>query len=95
MIGVVATITVAEGNTAEFETKFAAQMAAVHENESACQLYTLCRTDEANVYVVMERYVDMAGFEFHKNSDHMAHHRAGIAPLLSKPTVVKVMEEVE
>lgn len=94
MIGVVATITVTEGNTAEFETKFLAQTDAVHENEPACHLYTLCRTDDANVYVVMERYDDMAGFENHKNSAHMAQHRAGIGPLLAGPVDVKIMEEV-
>ncbi|NQV99725.1 MAG: antibiotic biosynthesis monooxygenase [Rhodospirillales bacterium] len=95
MIGVVATITVAEGNTAEFERKFIAQMAAVHANEPACHLYTLCRTDDANVFVVMERYDDMAGFEFHRDSAHMAKHRAGIGPLLAGPVDVKIMEEVE
>lgn len=95
MIGIVATIVIAEGKTAEFETKFKAQRAAVHENEPACHLYELCRSDEPNTYVVMERYDDMAAFEFHRDSDHMAHHRAGTGPLMAKPVDVKVLEQID
>jgi quinol monooxygenase YgiN len=70
-IGVLATLTVAEGKNAEFEAVFAALSAAVNANEPGNEFYSLTRS-RANpqVYKVLERYIDQAALDAHGKTDH-------------------------
>lgn len=70
MLGVIATIKVKEGQGAEFEKVALEMVRSVNENEKGCLLYQLYQSDEPNTYVFMERYVDQAAVEAHRNSEH-------------------------
>ncbi|HWA63255.1 MAG TPA: putative quinol monooxygenase [Caulobacteraceae bacterium] len=94
-IGVLATVTVAEGQGETFETLFAAQAAKVRANEPANRLYQLLRSRKTpGVYVVMEIYDDDAALDAHRASAHMAEGRPKIGPLLAGPTQVEVLDAV-
>jgi len=70
-IGVVATLTIAEGKNEEFETVFTELVAKVNQNEKGCNFYQLhkSRTD-GQVYVVLEEYADQAALEHHGGTDY-------------------------
>lgn len=65
MIGIVATIKTKPGQGAAFEQVASALAREVNANEAGCLLYILCRTDNADTYVFMERYKDDAAVEAH------------------------------
>ena len=70
-VGVVATLTIAEGKNADFEAVFSDLMKAVRENEPGNEFYSVFRCkDNPQQYRVLERYVDQAALEAHGKSDH-------------------------
>ena len=70
-VGVIATLTVAEGKNADFEAAFSELMAAVSANEPGNEFYAVfqCK-DNPQQYKVLERYVDQASLDAHGKSDH-------------------------
>ena len=71
MIGVIATLRVQDGKTAEFERVFAGLAAAVRANEAGNIAYQLCRSrSEANTYKVLELYRDEEALKAHGAADH-------------------------
>jgi quinol monooxygenase YgiN len=65
-IGVIATLTVAEGKNEEFEAVFAELSAAVRANEPGNVFYTLTRSrSNPQVYKVLEQYVDQDALTAH------------------------------
>ncbi|WP_411291005.1 putative quinol monooxygenase [Sphingorhabdus sp.] len=70
-IGVIATLTVADGKNDEFETVFAELAAAVRANEPGNMFYTLTRSrSNPQVYKVLEQYVDQDALNAHGSSDY-------------------------
>jgi len=71
-IGVIATLTVAEGKNAEFEGIFAQLSEKVNSLEEGCNFYGLHHSREnPQVYKVLEQYVDQAALDAHGTSEHM------------------------
>ena len=68
MIALLASLNVAPGKEAEFETVMLELAAAVRANEPGNQLYTLVKGDDG--YAVMELYDDDAALAAHGASDH-------------------------
>lgn len=69
-IGLIARLKIQSGKNAEFETIFSELEAAVRANESGNNFYACHRTDDPDVYVVMEQYADQAAVDAHRASDH-------------------------
>ena len=70
-IGVIATLTVAEGKNAEFEAIFSELVAQVNEKEAGCNFYQIHKSrKDPQIYVVLEQYVDQAALDLHGKSDH-------------------------
>jgi quinol monooxygenase YgiN len=88
-IGVVATLKVAEGKGAEFETVFRDLAAQVKASEPGNQLYRVFKSRaDANTYVVMEIYADQAALEAHGKSDHFRAAGPKLGPTLGgKPDI--------
>ncbi len=70
MIGIVATIAVKQGSEKDFEAVANELVAAVNADEPGCEFYGLHRTDDPQVYVMLERYKDEAAIEAHRASAH-------------------------
>ncbi|MBT4518708.1 MAG: antibiotic biosynthesis monooxygenase [Halieaceae bacterium] len=65
-IGVIATLTVAEGKNAEFEAIFAELVSQVNENEPGCNFYQVYKSRKnPQVYVVLEQYRDQESLDAH------------------------------
>ena len=93
MIGVVATLNVAAGKEAEFETAMLALAAQVRANEPGNHLYTLCKDDEGN-YVVMELYENEEALAAHGQSEHFKASGASFKGLMAGPPSIKRMAVV-
>lgn len=92
-IGVIATLTVAEGKNAEFEAIFAELSAAVNANERGNEFYSLTRS-KANpqVYKVLERYVDQAALDDHGKTDYFRAAGPKLAPCLAAAPDIEVLD---
>jgi quinol monooxygenase YgiN len=71
MLGLVATIKVKPGTGAQFEAVAKELIAKVRANEPGCKLYVLHRAEAPDTYVFLERYVDEAAIEAHRQTEHM------------------------
>lgn len=69
MIGLIATLPVAEGKGEEFEAAFQGMADAVKADEPGNKLYQLFRSDDPTSYIVMEIYEDDAAMAAHGKSD--------------------------
>jgi len=70
-VGVIATITVAEGKNADFEAAFSELVRAVNANEPGNEFYAIHKSkDNPLIYKVLERYVDQEALDAHRKSDH-------------------------
>ncbi|HWA89680.1 MAG TPA: antibiotic biosynthesis monooxygenase family protein [Rhizomicrobium sp.] len=88
-LGVIATLKVQDGKSAELETVFGELAAQVRSNEPGNRLYQLCKArGEADTYVVMEIYDDQAAIDAHRDSAHFkaAGPKLG-ACLAGRPTI--------
>ena len=92
-VGVIATLTVADGKNAEFEAAFAELVAAVRANEPGNEFYSLTRS-RANpqVYKVLERYADQAAVDAHGNSAHFRAAGPKLAPCLAAPPEIENLD---
>jgi quinol monooxygenase YgiN len=94
MMAVVATIRVKPGMEAEFEIEAKTLIAKVNAGEPGCKLYTLCRSQTPNTYVMLERYVDQAAIDFHRTTSHYKEVGAQIGKYMDGRVDVQVMTEV-
>lgn len=69
-IGLIARLKIQSGKNLEFEAIFSELETAVRANESGNNFYACHRTDDPDVYVVMEQYADQAAVDAHRASDH-------------------------
>ena len=92
-IGVIATLTVAEGKNAEFEAVFAELSEAVNANEPDCEFYSLTRS-KANpqIYKVLERYADQAALDAHGKTDYFRASGAKLAPCLTSAPNIEILD---
>ena len=95
MIGVVATLKVKEGMSAEFEAAAKKLVEAVRANEPDCLLYALHRTDDPHTYVFMERYADDAALANHRGTSHFKELGGAMGPFMAGRPEVMRMTEVE
>ncbi len=70
MLGLVATIKVKPGTGPQFEAVAMELVAKVRANEAGCKLYALHRAEAPDTYVFLERYVDEAAVEAHRQSEY-------------------------
>lgn len=89
-IGVIATLKVQEGKTAEFEAVFSDLAGQVRANEPGNKLYQVFKSrKEANTYVVMEIYADQAALDAHGKSDHFKAAGPKLGPTMAgRPDVL-------
>ena len=92
-VGVIATLTVAEGKNAEFEAVFAELSAAVNANEAGCEFYSLTQS-KANpqIYKVLERYVDQAALDAHGKTDYFRAAGPKLAPCLAATPDIEYLD---
>lgn len=92
-IGVIATLTVAEGKNAEFEAVFAELSDAVNANEPGNEFYSLTRSkSNPQVYKVLERYVDQAALDAHGKTDYFRAAGPKLAPCLAAAPDIEVLD---
>jgi quinol monooxygenase YgiN len=95
MIGVVAELTVNEGQQADFEKVASELVAAVNANEPGCKLYRLFKVRDASTeYVFMEQYLDQAAIDTHRASEHFKRLGRAMGPFLNGAPRVKRMDIV-
>lgn len=89
-VGVIATLTVAEGKNAEFEAAFSELMAAVAANEPGNEFYSVFQCgDNPQQYKVLERYVDQAALDAHGKSDHFRASGPKLAPCMAAAPIIE------
>lgn len=94
-IGVLATITVREGQNSAFETAFLKLAAQVHANEPGNSFYALHRSQQdPQVYKVMEQYDSLAALEAHRKTDHFIAANQELAALVSAAPVVEILDAI-
>jgi quinol monooxygenase YgiN len=92
-IGIIATLTVAEGKNAEFESVFAELSAEVNANEPGNEFYSLTRSKtNPQVYKVLERYVDQAALDAHGKTDYFIAAGPKLAPCLAAAPDIEVLD---
>lgn len=94
-VGIVATLTVAEGKNAEFEAAFTELAAAVRANEPGNEFYSVfqCK-DNPQQYKVLERYVDQAALQAHRDSAHFKASGPSLAPCMAAAPDVEILDAV-
>ena len=94
-IGVVATLTVAEGKNADFEAAFSELAEAVRANEPGNEFYAVfqCK-DNPQQYKVLERYTDQAALEAHGASDHFKASGPKLAPCMAGAPDIEYLDGV-
>lgn len=94
-IGVIATLTVAEGKNAEFEAVFGELAAQVRANEPGNLYYTLTRS-RANpqIYRVLESYTDQAALDAHGKTDYFRAAGPKLAPCLAAAPEIEYLDAV-
>jgi quinol monooxygenase YgiN len=93
VIGVIATLTVAEGKNDEFEAVFAEMAVSVRANEPGNEFYALTRSrSNPQVYKVLERYADQAALDAHSSSDHFKAAGPKLAPCLAAAPEIEYLD---
>ena len=94
-VGVVATLTVAEGKNADFEAAFTELMAAVRANEPGNEFYSVfqCK-DNPQLYKVLERYVDQAALDAHGKSEHFRASGPKLAPCMAAAPTIEYLDGI-
>jgi quinol monooxygenase YgiN len=94
MMAIVATIKVKPGMEAEFEAEAKVLVAKVNASEPGCKLYALCRSQTPSTYVMLERYLDQAAIDFHRNTSHYKEVGAKIGKYMDGRVDVQIMTEL-
>lgn len=96
MIGVVATLKVQDGKSAQFEAIFLELAAKVRANEPGNLTYQLTRSRaEANTYKVLELYKDQDSLAAHRGTDHFRELGAKMAPYMAGRPEVELLDVIE
>jgi quinol monooxygenase YgiN len=95
MLGIVATIKVKPGAGASFEALARELVAKVRANESGCKLYALHRAEAPDTYVFLERYVDQAAVEAHRQTDYFKSIGRSMGQFMAGPPDVQRLTEVD
>ena len=92
-VGVLATITVAQGKNAEFEQVFLELIEQVRANEPGNIFYALNRSmSDPQVYKVMEQYVDGEALDVHSKSEHFRSANKKLAALVAGAPDIELLE---
>ena len=95
MIGVVATLKVVDGKTAEFEAIFAELAAKVRAGEPGALFYQLTRSRaEAGVYKVLELYKDQESLTAHGATDYFRELGRRMGPCMAARPDVEYLDAV-
>jgi quinol monooxygenase YgiN len=95
MIGIVATLKVAEGKNAEFEAVFTDLAKQVRANEPGNLLYQLTKSRaDAQTYKVLELYTDQAAVGHHMQTDYFKASGAKMAPCMAGAPDVELLDAV-
>ena len=93
MIGIIAKLRIKPGSNADFEATMKALQAKVHADEPGNKLYALHKTDDVNVYVMLERYEDDAALAAHRAAPHFRELGRKLGDYLDgKPDVQRLQE---
>ena len=95
MIGLIAQLRIKPGTNSEFESAMQAMAEKVRSDEPGCLLYTLHRTDDENLYLMMEQYVDQDALAAHRKTPHMRELGAALGQHMDGAPDVKVYPAVE
>ena len=95
MIGVIATLKVAEGKNAEFEAIFTDLAKQVRANEPGNVAYQLTKSrTEPNVYKVLELYKDQDALTHHGGAEHFKAAGAKLAGVLAGRPEIEYLDGV-
>jgi quinol monooxygenase YgiN len=94
MLGVIAKLTIKPGSNAGFEAAMKSLQAKVRADEPGNHLYALHKTEDVNVYVMLERYQDQAALEAHRAAPHYKELGRKLGEYLAGRPEVQVMQEV-
>ena len=93
MLGLIATIKVKPRTGPQFEAVAKELVAKVRANEPGCKLYVLHRAEAVDTYVFLERYVDEAAAEAHRQTEHFKSIGRKMGEFMaSRPEVVRLTE---
>jgi len=94
-IGVIATLTVADGKNAEFEAVFAELAKAVNSDEPGNIHYALFQTsNDPQQYKVLESYTDQAALEAHRDTPHYVNAGPNLVDLLAGAPDIEILKGV-
>lgn len=95
MIGVVATLTAAEGKGGDLEKVFGDLAAKVKANEPGCLMYQLTKSrTEPNVYKVLELYADEDALKHHGGTEYFKAAGPGIGACLGGRPSIEYLDAV-
>lgn len=96
MIGVVATLKIAEGKEAEFEQVAKDLMAKVKANEPGTLTYQLYKSKkDANTYIFMEQYANEEALKAHGQTEYFKAAGPKLGPCLAGAPEVQYFDIVE
>ena len=94
-IGVIATLTVAEGKNAEFEEIFAELVTLVNTNETGCNFYQIHRSrKDPQVYVVLEQYADQESFDDHGKTEYFRTLGKQMGACMAAPPAMEMVDGI-
>ena len=94
MIGIIAKLTIKPDTNADFEATMRALQAKVQTDEPGNKLYALHKTDDVDVYVMLERYDDDAALAAHRAAPHFKELGRKLGDYLSGKPDVQRMQEI-
>lgn len=95
MIGVVATLKVAEGKNAEFEAVFTDLAQQVRANEPGNVFYQLTKSrTDGQVYKVLELYKDQEALTLHGQTDYFKASGAKMGPCMGGRPEVEYLDAI-
>ena len=96
MIGVVATLKIAEGKEAEFEQVAKDLMAKVKANEPGTLTYQLYKSKkDANTYIFMEQYANEEALKAHGQTEYFKAAGPKLGPCLAGAPEIQYFDIVE
>ena len=93
MLGTIAKLTIKPGTNVHFDAVMRALQAKVQAHEPANKLYALHKTDDPNVYVMLERYDDQAAFDAHRVALHFLAPPPKMFDCLASKPELQMMQE--
>ena len=93
MIAAIVKLNIAEGKGAQFEKAMLALASQVREKEEGNHLYTLCKSDDGD-YFMLELYDDEEALAAHGQSEHFKASGASFKGLMSGPPEIQRLKVV-